>query len=242
MSFAKTFSERPTFDSLLGGKGIEIAESHRKWLELEKDYRLQAFVNAQPEELHSQYLLHFQALRREQHVRAQAFRTGQDLGDVHLQQGPPRKMSNSSNVTDSDEFENSINNSRVADLMKQRDLALAKEAQNRRRRQEFNKELNYPHTLAEKRFVKFGGELGGIGGGLTGAAVSVVLVDNVEALQDPIALSALQTNFGAGFRYAGQKTGEKVASDIVKAKRVIQEKVTPEFYEGYNIYDTAGFL
>ena len=153
MSIAKTFSERPTFDNLLGGKGIEIAESQRKWLELEKDYRLQAFVNAQPEELHTQDLLHFQALRRSQDMRAQALRTGQDLGDVHLQQGPPRKMS-AANVTDSDAFENSINNSRVADLMKQRDLALAKEAQNRRRRQEFNKELNYPHTLSEKRFVK----------------------------------------------------------------------------------------
>ena len=90
-----------------GGKGIGIPESHRKWLELEKDYRLQAFVNASPEELHSQDLLHFQALRRSQDLRAQALRTGQDLGDVHLQQGPPRKMSNLSNVTDSDEFENS---------------------------------------------------------------------------------------------------------------------------------------
>ena len=106
------------------------------------------------------------------------------------------------------------------------------------------KTKKYPNTLSEKRFVKFGGELGGIGGGLTGAAVSVVLVDNVEALQDPIAVSALQSIFGAGFRYAGQKTGEKVASDIVKATRVVQEKVTPEFYKtpGMNTYDTVGLL
>lgn len=70
MGFIRTFSERPTFGSLLGGKGIEIPESHRKWLELGKCYRLKTFVNANPEELHSQDLLHFRALRRSQDVRA----------------------------------------------------------------------------------------------------------------------------------------------------------------------------
>ena len=70
MIIARTFSERPTFETLLGGKGISIPESHRKWLELDKDLRLQAFVNTNPEELRSQEILHFQALRRTQDLRA----------------------------------------------------------------------------------------------------------------------------------------------------------------------------
>ena len=98
------------------------------------------------------------------------------------------------NVTDSEAFENSVNNSRVAHLMKQRDLVLAKEAQNRRRRQEFHKDLNYPHTLAEERFVRFGGDLGSIGGSLVGAGAGVILVDNVQALQDPTTLAALNAD------------------------------------------------
>ena len=77
--WTSSFDLRPTFYSLLGGKGIEIPESHRKWLELEKDYRLQSLVNANPEELHSQDLLHFQALRMSQDIKAAALRTGEDL-------------------------------------------------------------------------------------------------------------------------------------------------------------------
>ena len=69
------FDARPTFYSLLGGKGIEIPESHRQWLEIAKDYRLQSLVNANPEELHKQELLRFQALRTEQDMKAAAMRT-----------------------------------------------------------------------------------------------------------------------------------------------------------------------
>ena len=52
--------------------------------------------------------------------------------------------------------------------MKLKDQELALEAKNRRRRQEFGKKLNYPDTLAEKRFVQFGGDLGSMGGGVAG--------------------------------------------------------------------------
>ena len=91
--------------------------------------------------------------------------------------------------------------------------------------------MNYPHTLAEKRFVKFGGEIGMVGGNLAGAGAVVLLTDNVQALQDPVAMAALQGIFGTGFKFAGQKTGEKLASDLVKASRVVKERATPEYYE-----------
>ena len=146
--WTSSFDLRPTFYSLLGGKGIEIPESHRKWLELQKDYRLQSLVNANPEELHKQELLKFQALRAEQDLKAAALKTGQDLGEVKLQGGPPRKLPPmATNVTDSEAFENAVNNSRVVDLMKQRDLELAQEAASRRGRQKFHADLNYPHTI-----------------------------------------------------------------------------------------------
>ena len=188
-------------------------------------------MNANPEELHKQELLKFQALRAEQDLKAAALKTGQDLGEVKLQQGPPRKLPPmATNVTDSEAFENSVNNSRVADLVKQRELALAQEATSRRRRQQFHTELNYPHTLAEKRFLKLGGQFGMMGGNMVGAGAVVLLTDNVQALQDPVAMAALQGIFGTGFKYVGQQTGEKLAADLVKAKRVVQESVTPEYH------------
>ena len=70
-----------------------------------------------------------------------------------------------------------------------------------------------------------------IGGNLAGAGMGVLLVDNIQALQDPVALAAVNAIFGGTFRYAGQKTGEKLASDLVKASRVVKEKVTPGFHE-----------
>ena len=137
------------------------------------------------------------------------------------------------NATDPGAFEKSINNSRVSDLMKLKDRELAKDLQNRRRRQGFSKQLNYPHTLPGKRFVKFGGEVGSMSGSLLGAGAGVILVDNINALQDPATLAALNVIFGAGFRYVGQQAGEKVAKDIVKASRVVKEKVTPEYFDGF---------
>ena len=135
MGVTKTFNKRPTFETLLGGKGIEIPESHSKWLELEKNSRLQAFVNANPEELQSQDLARRQALREARDLKAAALRTGQDLGEAHLQQPPPRSVFQfSQNITDAQTFEDSINSNRLGDLMEQRDVVLAKEVQNRRRR------------------------------------------------------------------------------------------------------------
>ena len=231
-NFQREFQERPTFDNLLGGKGISIPESHRKWLELNKDYRLQALVNPPQEESSDLKLL--KALRRTQDLKATAMKTGQDVGEVSLRQAPPRNTTNmTANVTDSDDFEQSINNSRVAQLMKMKDQELASEAKNRRRRQEFGKKLNYPHTLAEKRFVQFGGDLGSMGGGVMGAGAGVFLVGNINALQDPATLAALNTIFGAGGRYYGHQVGTKVAEDIVKASRVVKEKVTPEYFDGF---------
>ena len=58
----------------------------------------------------------------------------------------------------------------------------------------------------------------------------VVLTDNVQALQDPVAMAALQGIFGTGFKYVGHQAGSRVASDLVQAKRVIQESVTPEYH------------
>ena len=78
--------------------------------------------------------------------------------------------------------------------------------------------------------MKFGGHLGMMGGNLVGAGAVVLLTDNVNALHDPVTIAALQGIFGTGFKYAGHQAGEKVASDLVKAKRVVQESVTPEFH------------
>ena len=74
---------------------------------------------------------------------------------------------------------------------------------------------------------------GSMGGGFLGAGFGVILVDNAQALQDPTTLAALNAIFGAGFRYAGQQAGERVAKDIVKASRVVKEKVTPEYFDGF---------
>ena len=78
--------------------------------------------------------------------------------------------------------------------------------------------------------MKFGGHLGMMGGNLVGAGAVVVLTDNVQALQDPVAMAALQGIFGTGFKYAGHLAGSRIASDLVKAKRVLQESVTPEYH------------
>ena len=63
-----------------------------------------------------------------------------------------------------------------------------------------------------------------MGGNLVGAGAVVLLTDNVNALQDPVTVAALQGIFGAGFKYAGHQAGSRVA------RRVIQESVTPEYH------------
>ena len=142
-------------------------------------------------------------MRAEQDLKAAALRTGQDLGEVKLQGGPPRKLPPvATNVTDSEAFENAVNNSRVVDLMKQRELELAQEAASRRRRQKFHADLNYPHTIEEKRFVKFGGHVGMMGGNMGGAGAVVLLTDNVHL--DPVAMAALQGIFRDWFQICWQ--------------------------------------
>ena len=68
------YEERPTFETLLGGKGYSLPEAHRKWLALAKDYRLQDTIGASDEELHALDLKIHEARRREQDVRAAAMR------------------------------------------------------------------------------------------------------------------------------------------------------------------------
>ena len=67
-----------------------------------------------------------------------------------------------------------MNNSRVVDLMKQRELALAQEATSRRRRQRFHADPNCPHTLEKERSLKFGGHVGMMGGNMVGAGAVVL--------------------------------------------------------------------
>ena len=76
------YEERPTFDSLLGGKGYSLPEAHRKWLALAKDYRLQDTMGASGEELQASDLKIHEARRREQDVQAAAMHQGRELGDV----------------------------------------------------------------------------------------------------------------------------------------------------------------
>ena len=78
------YEERPTFETLLGGKGYSLPEAHRKWLALAKDYRLQDTMGASDEELHALDLKIHEARRREQDVRAAAMRQGRELGEVAL--------------------------------------------------------------------------------------------------------------------------------------------------------------
>ena len=48
----QVFEKRPTFETLVTGQaGIDVAEPHRKWLEVAKDYRLTAFEGATSEQL-----------------------------------------------------------------------------------------------------------------------------------------------------------------------------------------------
>ena len=78
------YEERPTFDSLLGGKGYSLPEAHRKWLALAKDYRLQDTMGASDEKLHALDLKIHEARRREQDVQAAAMRQNREVGDVAL--------------------------------------------------------------------------------------------------------------------------------------------------------------
>ena len=81
--------------------------------------------------------------------------------------------------------------------------------------------------------MQFGGDLGSMGGGVMGAGAGVILVGNVHALQDPALLALLNTIFTGGGRYVGHEAGKRVAEDIVKATRIVKEKVTPEFFDGF---------
>ena len=84
---------RPTFETIVRGapldsvydyQGYTLPESHRKWLALAKDYRLQDTMGASDEELHLNDLKIHEARRREQDVRAAAMRQGRELGEVAL--------------------------------------------------------------------------------------------------------------------------------------------------------------